>query len=200
MSDDDVAARQRAAIREVMRVHGLRPSPWAKRAGVSSGSLYAFLDERTQSMSLPVLQKLASVVPVPLSALTGEDEPSQADAPITHAVRGDAVVRLGRPPRRRAPMPRDVVPDTMAVGEVAVGMGAALREGALLYWPASPLAPEAAAGKLCVVTLADDGAQVLADLRRGFGDGAWMLVTPAGRVVEGARVAGASPVEWIRPA
>ena len=198
----DRAERQRAALRRFMEQHHLRPHPWARQAGVASGSLYAFLKGESDSLSLPVLTKLAEVAGTSVATLLGDDEAPPADAPIGFAMRGDAIVALPRPLRQRAPMPRDARPEAMRVAIVqGAGTGTLLRPGALLYWHEPALSPEAALGRLCVVEIAQPGSsggsgRVLADVRRGFG-GRFLLVSPAGHVTEDADVVAAAPLEWL---
>lgn len=66
------ADRRRAALHDFMRVTGLRPAPWARRAGVSPNGIYNFLRGRSDSLSQRVIEALAEAAGRPVSQIIGE--------------------------------------------------------------------------------------------------------------------------------
>jgi len=66
------ADRRRAALQDFMRVTGLRPAPWARRAGVSPNGIYNFLRGRSDSLSQRVIEALAEAAGRPVSQIIGE--------------------------------------------------------------------------------------------------------------------------------
>lgn len=188
-------------MREFMAARGLKPHPWATRAGVASGALYAFLKGETDSLSVPVLAKLAAVEGVPVAALIGEAEaPAPQRGRVAYVLRGDRMLPLVRGQRRPAPIPADARPDVLRIGEVQGGGMGPVRDGSLLYWHAPEPGADLSAliGRLCIVETSNG--TVLADLRRGGAAGGYLLVLASGQVVEGAEVLSATPLEWVRPA
>jgi len=76
------AKKIRAAIRAVMDAKRLKNRPWADKAGISPGSLAAFLKGETESMLLAHVVRLAWAAGVTVSELIGEPQPV---APAPHA-------------------------------------------------------------------------------------------------------------------
>lgn len=195
--DPDAAERLRDAVRAVMDGGGLRPHPWATSAGVSSGSLYAFLAGRSNHLSTPVLAKLAATAGVPLSVLTGEAPPTES-ASVDYAMRGDAISRSAKPRRRPVQIPPGILAADMRVAEVTTETNAVLRPGALVYWSAAGGRPQDAIGKLSICELEGAAGMVVADVRPAFSEGAVLLVTVTGRIMEEARITAAWPLLWVR--
>ena len=195
--DPETSERLRQAVRAVMDGRGLRASPWAIEAGVSSGSLYAFLQGRSNHLSTPVLTKLAAAAKVPLSVLTGEGPAPEATV-VDFVLKGDTITRAPRQRRRPAPLPPDMLPDDMRVAEVTTDTNSVLRLGTLVYWNHGPGLPANAVGRLSIVEIVNQPAFVLADVRPAFAEGAYLLVTASGRIIEEAKVASAWPLLWLR--
>ncbi len=192
------AERQRAAVRSVMDAKGLRASPWALAAGVSSGSLYAFLKGRTNHLGTPLVARLAEAAGVPMAMLTGEGPTPEAFT-VTHHLRGDLISPMPqRNGRRMAPIPPDVNPVGLAAAEAATDQQGAFREGATVYWHQGIDRRADEKPGLCVCKLAGQDAMVLADLRRGFGEGRHLLLTVSGRVLDSVELEAAYKVVWIK--
>jgi len=51
--------QQRYLLRNFMQTHGLRPSDWARSAGIAPGELLGFLTGRARTIAPASLQKLA---------------------------------------------------------------------------------------------------------------------------------------------
>lgn len=66
------AEKQRRALRHFMQTRKLKIYPWCKRAGVSEGTLRAFMSGQTTTLQASTLQKLAGAENVPLALLLGE--------------------------------------------------------------------------------------------------------------------------------
>jgi hypothetical protein len=63
--------RGREAFRNFMTSHRLRPTLWAKEAGVSSGEILGFLTGRSRGFSKGVAEKLARVAKVRVEDMFG---------------------------------------------------------------------------------------------------------------------------------
>lgn len=63
------ADRRRRALRRFMASRNLQVFPWAKRAGVSEAAIRNFLKGRSDSLAVPILEKLAAAEGVPIDAL-----------------------------------------------------------------------------------------------------------------------------------
>jgi transcriptional regulator with XRE-family HTH domain len=61
--------KARQALRQFMLNRKLKIDPWAKRAGVSSGTIRNFLDGRSSSLTHKTLEKLAGAESVPIAVL-----------------------------------------------------------------------------------------------------------------------------------
>lgn len=69
----DSGKRQRRVLRAFMAARDLKPAEWSRKAGISSGVLYNFLNERSSSLHQDTLRKLAAAASVPVSQLTGDE-------------------------------------------------------------------------------------------------------------------------------
>jgi hypothetical protein len=56
--------KQREAFRAFMTAHHLRPTEWARAAGVSPGEILGYLTAKTRSIAPETLEKLARVAKV----------------------------------------------------------------------------------------------------------------------------------------
>lgn len=74
MNDD--AEAKRAAIRDLMARKGLKLSSWCKKAGISRGSLRAFLEGNSRSMTTRTIQQLANAADVTVAELLGGNPPA----------------------------------------------------------------------------------------------------------------------------
>ncbi|CAK0756581.1 hypothetical protein CCP2SC5_2230003 [Azospirillaceae bacterium] len=72
--------RRVAAINRFMERRGLKPSPWAEKAGVANGALRNFRKGISKSLSQETLEKLATAAGTTVAVLLGEQEDS--DAPL----------------------------------------------------------------------------------------------------------------------
>jgi transcriptional regulator with XRE-family HTH domain len=59
----------RAFLLNFMKEHGLNTNKWAKMAGISEGTLRAYLSGRSQTISLETLSKMANAVSLPIVEL-----------------------------------------------------------------------------------------------------------------------------------
>ncbi|MCW2243602.1 LexA family transcriptional regulator [Azospirillum canadense] len=108
-SMSDLAEKRRAALRRYMEQHGLKPSSWAKAAGLSVNALNNFLNGSTQSLSQGTLEKLSAERGEPISAIIGdpvvgtggfmvaakaevERRPAPASAPMAQQPRAEGLV------------------------------------------------------------------------------------------------------------
>jgi hypothetical protein len=197
----DPASKMRAALKRVMEAKGLRPHPWATKAGISSGAIYAFMKEETDYLSMPLLAKLAAAAGVTVAVLTGEDSGELGTSvPVTHALRQDRIVPLIRAAQREAPAPVGERQDDLRVAEIQQGSWGLLQEGTHIYWHEPDTAEELGEPPrgLCVVTLGE-GHVYLGTLRGPVG-GPWVLITASGTIMEDAKAVSAWPVCHIIPA
>lgn len=68
----DIANKRPDALRHFINSRGLQIAKWAKESGVSANSIYNFLNNRSDSLSVTAYGKLARTAQVPTSYLTGE--------------------------------------------------------------------------------------------------------------------------------
>lgn len=67
----EIIRAQRDAFRAFMTKHRLRPTEWAKAAGVAPGEVLGFLTGQTRSIAPATLEKLATVAKVSPQDLLG---------------------------------------------------------------------------------------------------------------------------------
>ena len=87
----------RDAIRQFIARRDLKVQPWAKRAGVSEGSLRNFLAGHSNAMSIETLGRLADAEGVTIAELTGEDRDERGSINVErlqHAIAG--VIEISR--------------------------------------------------------------------------------------------------------
>lgn len=65
------AARKRQALRAFMTERGIKPKPWAERAGLSPNTLYNFLNGESERLESETYQKLADAERVPVFVIDG---------------------------------------------------------------------------------------------------------------------------------
>lgn len=70
MQDDSVEKR-RKALGDFMARHGLKPTPWARAAGVSDGAIRAFMKGQSDSLTARTYEKLAEAARVSPAELCG---------------------------------------------------------------------------------------------------------------------------------
>lgn len=200
ITPESEAERQRDALRHFMEQRGLRQHTWATKAGVASGALYSFMKGKSLSLSLPVLAKLAAVEGVSVATLLGQAEAAAVDTVlVSYALKGEMFVAIK--PRRRVQLPARMTVETCCVATADSLHPMPLRQGALLYWSSQgePVDTLMQSGRPAAITL-EDGSLLLGDIRRGWEAGRHSVLTIAGRVIEGAAITAASPIEWIVPA
>jgi len=188
--------RQRESVRRfeaLLRERGIRRYKWCREAGVSFGTLHAYLDEaRTQELSPATLRKLAQAAtrllgrPVASWEITGGSGGVEvwgilADGAVTAtgATRGGAD-QLPAPPTGEDPA------DYMAIEVVDDSAAPWAAPGDILYVAREPETdPAAAVGRRCIVET-EDGAQHLATLQHGPQAGTYTLLRPSGAAVRTA--------------
>ena len=62
MNDLDITAAQRENFKQFMQQHKLKPSSWAKKAGIAEATIRHYLSGRNRSITIVNLEKLARVV------------------------------------------------------------------------------------------------------------------------------------------
>jgi len=86
------ADRRRALLLEVQNEKGWNTKEWCRKAGVTPTAVYNFLRGQSRSLSLPILERLASTARVPIGRLTGEPGLVKIDVPSVQII---GVVRAG---------------------------------------------------------------------------------------------------------
>jgi len=198
MSDE--AELRREALRRFMDERGLKVYPWAKKAGISEGSIRNFLTGASSSLSADTLKKLARVAGVPVWALTGEE----GGVPLVGYVGAGAEVLLveggetSELERVEAPPDADGT-DIVAVRVKGDSMLPAIQDGWILYYQRSADGvPDDSLGKMCVVCTSD-GRMFVKFLRRGYVPHRYNLLNATGSFREDVELLWASRVIWIRP-
>ena len=68
------SAERREALKTFMSDNGLKPGPWADKAGVNRNTLYSFLRGQSDDMSAGTYEALASAAGVTIDQLLGHDD------------------------------------------------------------------------------------------------------------------------------
>lgn len=85
MMGEQSTENRRRALRAFMERRGLKPTPWAKSAGVSDGAIRAFLKGDSDSLTANTYEKLAAAVDASPAELCGWVPAAEGSA---HASRG----------------------------------------------------------------------------------------------------------------
>jgi repressor LexA len=72
------ADKRRRALLRFMAERGLTPAEWARRANISSSSLYNFLNSYSDSLSIQTLDALARAAGVSTARLVGDDQTGES--------------------------------------------------------------------------------------------------------------------------
>lgn len=201
---------RRDALKRFMQRRGLKPYPWAKRAGVSESSIYAFLKGESDSLSQRVLDSLADAAGANVAELVGEagHAPSTVDL-VGRVVRGGVVETFYI--EAKAPLPQvtaPAVPDWMA-GDTpeyqalrAEGDAAfPYADGSLLYFCRKAEGLDELIGKFVIArTKAEDikGGDTFARvLMHGREPGTYTLLGMAAFPVADVKLEWAAPVRWV---
>jgi transcriptional regulator with XRE-family HTH domain len=81
---------KRQALLSLLAKHDVTPSELARRAGVTSGTLYSYLKGRTASLTVTTAVKLAAALDEPVGYITGDAVVVDADEPM--ALRAISIV------------------------------------------------------------------------------------------------------------
>ena len=176
------AEGRRATLRKYMEDHGLKAHTWATRAGVSSGSLYAFLKGDTDSLSVPVINMLAQAEGIPPSVLMGEA--ALPDSEPTYSMGADGAIT------------RDSEPKATAAYQAVTAKAdhGWIKAGYTLFFRKANAS--ACHGKLCVVETTK--AMKLREVRRGYLKGKVNLLSLTGGVEEDVSLVSCHSIEWVR--
>jgi hypothetical protein len=124
--DASEVSRQRRALLNALSEASLTPAEAARNAGLSTpNAIYNFVNERTKSLSLDTLKRLAAVIPgASVASLQGEERPG-VSAHRTVAVRAEARAGLMRdafdlPTSEQFEVPLPIDPAMRAAGAFGV--------------------------------------------------------------------------------
>jgi hypothetical protein len=70
---EDIAEKQRQQLRDFMQRHNLKSYPWAKKAGISEGTIRNFLSGKSSSLTSSVIAKLAEAAGVSSVAIFADE-------------------------------------------------------------------------------------------------------------------------------
>lgn len=183
----------RNVLRRVMEERGLNPHALAQKAKVRPSTLYNFLSGVSETLSVPVIEKIALAAGVSVDALLGNAPLKGGAIPIVWEVGNlgklfdaEPVLHLERPP--------GIDPDEDLV--------AARSDDALRPMPGSwfilfrkqPEDPERLIGQLCVVRTAQSAAPMIRELRRGSQRGLYTLQFWSAPTIEDVEIVAAHKI------
>jgi hypothetical protein len=200
--------KKRRALRAFIARRKLTLNGWATKAGISEGTLRAFLDtdNPTHSLTMRTLAKLAQAEGVTVAELIGEDVPAK-ELPLWGYVGAGEVVH---PFDGDDPPPLETVdtPPGLKNGAALIVRGDSmlprLQEGDVVFFEMRETPPERLLNEECVVRLAASksgpGPLMVKRLTRGTRKNRFHLVSvnPAVPVMEDQPVAWAAAIQWIR--
>ncbi len=172
----------------------------AKRLEMDPGALSLTLRGQ-RKMQLPEAEAIAGELGVPvvevleaagINTATG----SHDMATVAGTVDATGLATLGRSEGpRRVPTPLGMPGGTLALRYQCSDA----RDGWLVFYVPKEGVDSEAVGRLAVIRLEGKGGTMVRGLKRGYGKGGWNLVDVFGSgTIEGARVAAASPVLWVK--
>lgn len=171
MTDGD----PRDALRRVMQEHGLNPHALAQKAKVRPSTLYNFLSGVSETLSVPVIEKIADVTGVSVDALLGKVPLAAGDIPVHWEIG-----ILGRlfPAEQTLTLTRPQGLDPAESAVAAVATGDALRpmpgEWNVIF-RREPEDPDLLLHKLAVVRVPGHGSPLIREIRRGSRRGLYSL-------------------------
>lgn len=162
-----------------MEARGLKPHPWATKAGIRSSTLYNFLAGTSSNLSADTLQRLAKAAGSTVDDLL-EGTPPTSKTPRTAPLTALVGV-FGRlfPVTEIEEVGLPVgVPDGTAVMAARVdGDGLhPIPAGWLVFYEAEPREPTALLGKLAVVTVRGQSQRMVRQVQRGGTAGLYTLL------------------------
>lgn len=165
----------RAILRRVMEEQGLNPHALAQRANIRPSTLYNFLSGVSETLSLPVIEKIAAVTGIGMDALLGKAPLAGGAIPVAWEVGilgrlypDDRNLTLTRPPGLD---PAEDVVAAITNDEVLRPMPG---EWNVLFRK-EPEEPDGLLGQLCVVRVAGHSQPMIREIRRGSRRGLYTL-------------------------
>lgn len=173
-------AGSRENLISFMDARGLKPHPWATKAGIRSSTLYNFLAGKSASLSSDTLQKLAKVAGCTVDELLEGKSPAKVNLPALVQVTAlvgvygrlfevDEVKSIERPAG---------VPDGVEVLAARVdGDGLhPIPAGWHVFYEAKPRPPVELIGKLAVVAVEGRAERMVRQLQKGSVAGLYTLI------------------------
>lgn len=193
MSGADEKAR--VALDAFMRERGLKPHPWAKKAGLRSSTLYNYLSGRSHSLSSQSLQRLAKAANATVDEiLTGNAKQAAPTAPTSGG--GVAVSYRVGVYGRLFPMDVEVISRPVGI-PAGVRVVAAKVDGDGLhpvpadwhvFFEEESKPAEALIGKLAVVRLRGNPQPMIREIRRGSTAGLYTLLSWGAGPIDDAEI------------
>lgn len=165
----------REILRRLMEEHKLNPHALAQKAKITPSTLYNFLSGVSETLSVPVIEKIAAVTGASVDSLLGNAPMAGGKIPIAWEVG-----ILGRlfPDGRNLTLDRPPGLDPAEEVVAAIANDEALRpmpgEWNVLF-RRDPEDPEGLLGKLCVVRTTGAQGPLVRELRRGSRRGLYTL-------------------------
>lgn len=202
----DDAERRRMALRQFMKIHGLKVFPWARKAGISEGALRNFLNGKSNSLSTRTLDALAGAVGVSVSTLLGESG-HRPTAPIVGYLDHGTVVVPTTPTARGGF--EDAGPPLIEAPPAADGGLAALlvrdddlypvyRNGDVIFHDRARRSPHDCLQRECLVKLAGDGGILIKVVVASPAAGRFTLIAFNAPPIENVRLDWAAPIAWVK--
>ena len=197
--------QSRDSFKSFMEKRGLKPHPWAKKAGIRSSTLYNYLSGVSENLTADTLQKLAKAAGSSVDELLG-NSPSLPKPIATQLVRVDAVVGIyGRMfnvegeefVQRPVGLPSDI--EVVAARIDKDGLHP-VPGGWTMFYEKNPRNPEELIGKLAVVTVAPQMQRLVREIHRGTRAGLYTLTAWNAAILTDVEIADAHVVVSIAQA
>lgn len=187
----------RDILKTLMEKRGLKPHPWAQRAGIRSSTLYNFLSGGSESLSSETLTRLARVEGMTVDELLGLSKPAPAVARTVPLI---AVVgihgRLFAVDREEQIERPGNLPEALEVVAARVDADALhpIPAGWLVIYEREGRDPADLIGKLAVVRPRGGRNEMIREVRRGSMAGLYTLIAWTSGVIEDVEIESAHAV------
>jgi transcriptional regulator with XRE-family HTH domain len=169
---------RREAVLDFLTKHNLKPHAVAKKAGITSSTLYNFLAHKSDTLSINTLEKIARATNSSVDEILGRppQAPKQLAVPVLFLV-GIYGKMYDASNETSAPHPIGVPDGEQITAARIAGDGMRpLPAGMMLYFNTQPDKTEAMIGKLCVIRASGLDEPVVRELHHGSQPGLYTLI------------------------
>ena len=192
---------QADSLRAFMERRGLKPHPWAQKAGLRSSTIYNLLAGKSHTLSSESLRKLAHAAGATVDELLGI-EPAPRATPVKEGLRVPMrwiVGAFGRLHHMEetalAPFPPGVATSTeLEAARIDTDVLRPIPGGWILYFEKAPRPPQDLLGTLAVVRVRTSTEPLIREIRRGSTLGLYSLMSLNSAPIEDAEIVSAHRV------